>query len=1033
MVGAVGRCGRVVAVRLVLLLAAGVGAVLAVWGLASSPAAADQASPGTFPLIQPDGSQIVARQWGDEWYHGFETAEGYTIVQRTDGYWVYARQKSDGGLRGSGQVAGLGTPAGPRHLRDELAASAALEERTSSQARGSQRRDDRGSEVRVDQSVTQSPQIGTAPVLIILAQFTDRTSLGTTPAMWHDRFFGVGKTVADYYDKASRGALDLVPATETSGTANDGVVGWVNLPMANPGWVGDKHQNDLASREAIIAAAPYVDFAAYDVDDDGVVTNTELHIVVVAAGLEASYKGADPAHNVWAHRGELFPDDIPNVDGTWVGGWGYVQLGEIHGKPGDPSHVDHQATLGIIVHELGHDLGLPDLYDYDYDSEGVGKFSLMASGEWGTLPTDQFLGQTPVLLDGWSRATLGWITPDRVNGTSMRTLNAAAGATGSGLAVVLGQNPFGYDWNWYDRAGGEYFLVENRQPIPGSYDETLPGGGLLVLHIEEASDDNTTVGARIVDVEEADGLSELDGLTNEGDGGDLWPGTSDRRSFGAGTTPNSNWNDQTLSGAAISSISDSGLAMTATFTGPPNAAPRNDAFAQAITVTPGWSGYWSHRTNNELATIQQPVGEATQGTCSLGKTVWYRFTPPRDMYLEAFTTGSSFDTVMNLWRGDQLGALTAQGCNDEAAQNSGYSYLSQRVVQGGQTYYLQVGGWASNATTVAGGDLALGLYVYPFNDLFTQSATLAGPSGVMAGNSQYSARDAGEPAHAGQRYTGSVWYRWTPTTSGPVVFDTLASADPDTVLAVYTGATVGTLTPVASNDDVGGGNLRSKVSFQAVAGTTYRIAVGHKPFDAGAPGFTLTWGPPAASPSSPPSITGTPRYGEQLSVDNGAWPGVNGFAYSWRRDGIALGGATGATYTPGRDDVGHQLTVTVTGSGPGLAAGSATTAGVVVDKARPGFGESAKNAHKRAKGVIQGRKIVLTFTVGPWADGGKVTAVLGGKKRTTATVASGKVVLRMSTAKVKPGKKVRLVLTYDGTAIAASAVKTYTVRVKVPN
>src|SRR4029079_1801519 len=317
-----------------------------------------------------------------------------------------------------------------------------------------------------------------------------RTSLGTTPAQWHDRFFGGGKSVQDYYDKASRGAFTLVPATESSGTADDGVDGWVNLPMANPGWVGDKSANDQATRQAIIAADPFVDYAAYDTDDDGVVRNTELHIVVVAAGLEASYKGADPAHNVWAHRGVLFVDDIPQVDGTWVGGWGFVQLGEIHRKPSDPSHQDHQATLGIIVHELGHDLGLPDLYDYDYDSEAVGMYSLMAAGEWGQVPSDPFLGQTPVLPDGWSRATLGWITPTRVTGTATRTVNAAAGNATSDQAVVLGQNPFGYDWSWYNVAGGEYFLVENRQPIAGTYDEALPASGLLVLHIDEAAEDN---------------------------------------------------------------------------------------------------------------------------------------------------------------------------------------------------------------------------------------------------------------------------------------------------------------------------------------------------------------------------------------------------------------------------------------------------------------------------------------------------------------------------------------------------------------
>jgi thiol-disulfide isomerase/thioredoxin len=46
----------------------------------------------------------------------------------------------------------------------------------------------------------------------------------------------------------------------------------------------------------------------------------------------------------------------------------------------------------------------------------------------------------------------------------------------------------------------------------------------------------------------------------------------------------------------------------------------------------------------------------------------------------------------------------------------------------------------------------------------------------------------------------------------------------DTVLAVYTGNSMGSLTPVASNDD-DGSITTSRVSFEAIAGTTYRVAV----------------------------------------------------------------------------------------------------------------------------------------------------------------------------------------------------------------
>jgi len=85
-------------------------------------------------------------------------------------------------------------------------------------------------------------------------------------------------------------------------------------------------------------------------------------------------------------------------------------------------------------------------------------------------------------------------------------------------------------------------------------------------------------------------------------------------------------------------------------------------------------------------------------------------------------------------------------------------------------------------------------------------------------------------AHAGNAGGKSVWYRFTPTSSGRVTIDTCSYASFDTLLAVYTGSSVGALTSVASNDDtVGcGSGTASRVSFDATAGTTYRIAVDGK-------------------------------------------------------------------------------------------------------------------------------------------------------------------------------------------------------------
>ncbi len=114
------------------------------------------------------------------------------------------------------------------------------------------------------------------------------------------------------------------------------------------------------------------------------------------------------------------------------------------------------------------------------------------------------------------------------------------------------------------------------------------------------------------------------------------------------------------------------------------------------------------------------------------------------------------------------------------------------------------------------------------SDLFETASVLSGTSITATGTNVGATGEAGEPNHAGSAADldgnlSSVWWQWTATSSGHVEINTFGS-DFDTVLAVYTGSQVGDLTEVASNDEA---NARghSQVTFEAVAGTTYYVAV----------------------------------------------------------------------------------------------------------------------------------------------------------------------------------------------------------------
>jgi hypothetical protein len=118
------------------------------------------------------------------------------------------------------------------------------------------------------------------------------------------------------------------------------------------------------------------------------------------------------------------------------------------------------------------------------------------------------------------------------------------------------------------------------------------------------------------------------------------------------------------------------------------------------------------------------------------------------------------------------------------------------------------------------------------NDDFVDAIPLNGVSGTIAGANVAQGslpsltpigKESGEPNHAGNPGGASVWWSWTAPVSARVAFDTQGS-DFDTLLAVYTGTGVNSLTEVASNDQACNSD-QSKVVFEAQAGITYHIAV----------------------------------------------------------------------------------------------------------------------------------------------------------------------------------------------------------------
>src|SRR4051794_18221168 len=119
---------------------------------------------------------------------------------------------------------------------------------------------------------------------------------------------------------------------------------------------------------------------------------------------------------------------------------------------------------------------------------------------------------------------------------------------------------------------------------------------------------------------------------------------------------------------------------------------------------------------------------------------------------------------------------------------------------------------------------ALPAIAQPANNNFTDGWLLSGTTVTTNGNSNGATKETGEPNHAGFTGGRSVWFVWTAPVTAATRINTIGSGF-NTLLGVYTGNAVNSLTTIASNDNIGGGNNASQVQFPALQGTTYHIAI----------------------------------------------------------------------------------------------------------------------------------------------------------------------------------------------------------------
>jgi len=158
------------------------------------------------------------------------------------------------------------------------------------------------------------------------------------------------------------------------------------------------------------------------------------------------------------------------------------------------------------------------------------------------------------------------------------------------------------------------------------------------------------------------------------------------------------------------------------------------------------------------------------------------------------------------------------------ASDGADSYFDTSAAAGTVYFYWVVAVNAAGSSVPGGPDSGYVLAPTDGNDDFASAALLAGPNAVANASNGTATAEPGEPAHEGNTASRSLWWKWTAPSSGPVTVKTSGSSF-DTVLSVYAGAALGSLTRVAGNDDENGILTSSRALFTATEGATYFIAV----------------------------------------------------------------------------------------------------------------------------------------------------------------------------------------------------------------
>lgn len=532
------------------------------------------ADPQSKTVRQPDGTTLTVLMRGDEHGHVLLSEDGFPLVYNTS-----KRQFEYARLSGSRLVASGISAANPaqRNAQAKTYVASADQQQmlrvalSAGMARPKVRRTYTEPNGYTHPMINNFPTTGHMKTLCLLIQFSDvKFSSISHPQEFYTNLLnqkgftysnGANGSARDFYNDASMGLFD--PEWD--------VVGPITLSKAATYYGTDSPSQDAHMGEAVKEAVEKahdmgVDFSQYDYDNDGVVDN----IAIIYAG----YGEADDPNGkefIWPHAANMEQDWGISMteDGKKIGH--YFCSNEV--RYNADATVKVPTGIGTVVHEFGHILGLPDLYDVSYNMVS----SMLQYGlyYWDTMAAGSYSNNmnTPPTFSSYERMVLGWLKPQDVTADidSIASLPNLAESNKALRVKVPGID-------------GEYFMLENRQQT--GWDKYIYDHGLLVWHIDEVDSLWKKNTINIDQTHQHVDLVEVTGTQDNNPRDDAMPGTN-----GVTSLTLTAWNGATV--PALDDVSELNDTVRVLFT--PSrftlAAPKNvkATVLTDSTLTWGWA------------------------------------------------------------------------------------------------------------------------------------------------------------------------------------------------------------------------------------------------------------------------------------------------------------------------------------------------------------------------------------------------------------------------------------------------------------